>query len=89
VTLEHSSHFEEHWGIQCFVGMRKHLAWYCRGSSRAAELRSRMVRLNSPEEVVQCLKSYKDALAANFEPTDEAFRVYDVEGGSAFTSHHS
>jgi tRNA-dihydrouridine synthase len=65
VILEHSCHFEQHWGVQCFVGMRKHLAWYCYALPMAAELRSRMVRLNAVPEVVRCLKNYAAWLASN------------------------
>src|SRR3990172_3384403 len=70
VILEHSSHFEKHWGIPGFLGMRKHLAWYCKGSPRAAELRSQMVRLNSVSEVVECLRGYALSVSSGFAPTD-------------------
>jgi tRNA-dihydrouridine synthase len=58
VILEHSSHFEKQWGNSSFVGMRKHLAWYCRNSRGAAELRSQMVRTNNVSEVVERLRNY-------------------------------
>lgn len=67
VILEHSKHFEQHWGVSSFVGMRKHLAWYCKASPKAAELRSRMVRLNNVQEVVDCLGDYAIYLASEFE----------------------
>ncbi len=67
VILEHSKHFEQHWGLSSFVGMRKHLAWYCKASPRAAELRSRMVRLNNVKEVVDCLRDYTIYLTSEFE----------------------
>jgi len=73
VILEHSDHFEKHWGNKSFVGLRKHLAWYCKASPRAAELRSQMVRVNNVSEVVECLRSY----ASRFEPRDLAFHEHD------------
>jgi nifR3 family TIM-barrel protein len=77
VILEHAAHFERYWGGQCFVGMRKHLAWYCRSSPRAAELRARMVRLNNVDEVRHCLRNYVASVADDREFTDAAF--YDPE----------
>ncbi len=70
--LEHSSHFEKHWGLQCFVGMRKHLAWYCRGSPRAAELRSQMVQVSNVGEVMDCLRNYAASIASEFQPKERA-----------------
>ena len=58
VMLEHSNHFASNWNPSCFVGMRKHLAWYCKSSPGAAELRSQMVQVNSVGEVVECLRKY-------------------------------
>src|SRR5439155_422916 len=70
--LEESSHFEKHWGLQCFVGMRKHLAWYCRGSPRAAELRSQMVQVSNVGEVMDCLRNYTASIASEFQPKERA-----------------
>jgi len=70
VVLEHSRHFEAHWGQRCFVGMRKHLAWYCKGFAQAAELRSQMVRVNSSGEVAERLANYLRSSAG--EATDFA-----------------
>ena len=58
VLIEHCRHFQEHGTMQSFVGMRKHLAWYCYNSPGAAGLRAQMVRVSHIEEVVQCLKAY-------------------------------
>jgi nifR3 family TIM-barrel protein len=69
VILEHSGHFETHWGKQRFVGMRKHLAWYCKGFPKAAELRSQMVRVNSVGEVAERLRNYVTSVASQPEPT--------------------
>lgn len=63
VMIEHARHFEKHWGGQAFVGMRKHLAWYCRALPRAAELRAQMVRLNDVRGLVQCLDGYTASMA--------------------------
>src|SRR5919109_5186605 len=58
VILEHSHLFEKSWGTQCFVGMRKHLAWYCHTLPRSAELRFSMVRVNNAADVARCLSHY-------------------------------
>jgi nifR3 family TIM-barrel protein len=80
VMLEHSTHFESHWGSQCFVGMRKHLAWYCHASPKAAELRSLMVRVNNVAEVVECLMNYAAQLGAEFERTASTFHAHGSSG---------
>jgi nifR3 family TIM-barrel protein len=59
VLVEHSHHFETYVQERNFVGMRKHLIWYCRDFRGAAELRSRMVRVNNSAEVIQCLRDYE------------------------------
>jgi nifR3 family TIM-barrel protein len=59
VMIQHARHFEEHREKQCFVGMRKHLAWYCHATPKAAELRAQMVHVNNVDELVQCLSAYK------------------------------
>jgi hypothetical protein len=40
------------------MAMRKHLTWYCRNFRGAAEMRAHMTRVNSAEEVRQCLMKY-------------------------------
>lgn len=77
VILEHAAHFENHWGRSCFVGMRKHLAWYCHFSPRAAELRAQMVRLNGVDEVFDCLSAYALSIDSLFEPATGARRGHD------------
>ena len=77
VLLEHSRHFEKHSMIRNFVGMRKHLAWYCYDSPRAAELRAQMVRVNRIEEVVQCLRAYAGLLGSQFDPDEAVFQKPD------------
>ncbi|MET0503448.1 MAG: tRNA-dihydrouridine synthase [Candidatus Binatia bacterium] len=70
VLLEHCCHFEKNSMIRSFVGMRKHLAWYCYDSPGAAELRAQMVRMNDIGEVVECLKAYSDRLGLRCEPVE-------------------
>ena len=57
VILEHSSRHGEAAG-ENFVGIRKHLTWYCRGFRGAAEMRSQMVRVKTADEVKQCLFNF-------------------------------
>jgi tRNA-dihydrouridine synthase len=66
VIVEHARHFETYVQIRNFVGMRKHLIWYCRDFRGAAELRAKMVRVNNTDDVIQCLHEYanwRDALS--------------------------
>jgi tRNA-dihydrouridine synthase len=79
VMIEHSSHFERHAQVRSFVGMRKHLAWYCKGTPGAAELRAQMVRVNNIAEVVERLQNYAAALGTWFEPTDIALYEHGYE----------
>ena len=58
VIVEHAQHFESYVQIRNFVGMRKHLIWYCREFRGAAELRAKMVRVNNTNDVIQCLREY-------------------------------
>jgi tRNA-dihydrouridine synthase B len=88
VMLEHAAHFEDHWGIQSFVGMRKHLAWYCHSSPKAAELRAQMVRLNSVAEVVKCLSAYAASVDARFEATKMARCQQDSGTNFAFLGYN-
>jgi nifR3 family TIM-barrel protein len=59
VVVEHARHFETYVQERNFVGMRKHLIWYCRDFRGAAELRTKMVRVNNAAEVIQCLRDYE------------------------------
>jgi tRNA-dihydrouridine synthase len=58
VISEHSSHHEQQASSENFVGIRKHLTWYCRGFRGAAEMRSQMVRVRTAGEVEQCLHNF-------------------------------
>jgi len=78
VLLEHSRHFEKHSMIRSFVGMRKHLAWYCYDSPGAAELRAQMVRVSHIEELVQCLRAYAETLDLRIRPSDSALLEHDA-----------
>jgi tRNA-dihydrouridine synthase len=57
VISEHSRHHEQVAG-ENFVGIRKHLTWYCRGFRGAAEMRSQMVRVKTAEDVKRCLVNF-------------------------------
>ena len=59
VIIEHAHHFETYVQERNFVGMRKHLIWYCRDFRGAAELRTKMVRVNGTADVIQCLRDYE------------------------------
>ncbi|HEY7320271.1 MAG TPA: tRNA-dihydrouridine synthase [Candidatus Binatia bacterium] len=86
VLLEHSRHFAKYSMLRSFVGMRKHLAWYCHESPGAAELRAQMVGASCIEEVIHCLGTYAarfglglktiDLAASDddFSPANAAFR---------------
>ncbi|HEX6437140.1 MAG TPA: tRNA-dihydrouridine synthase [Candidatus Binatia bacterium] len=58
VISEHSQHHAQQASDENFVGIRKHLTWYCRGFRGAAEMRSQMVRVKTAGEVEQCLKNF-------------------------------
>ncbi|HEX7227999.1 MAG TPA: tRNA-dihydrouridine synthase, partial [Candidatus Binatia bacterium] len=57
VILDHSIHHQQAAG-ESFVGIRKHLTWYCRGFRGAAEMRSQMVRAKTADDVKQCLSNF-------------------------------
>ena len=59
VIIEHAHHFETYVQERNFVGMRKHLIWYCWDFRGAAELRTKMVRVNGTADVIQCLREYE------------------------------
>ncbi len=58
VALEHARVYEEIFGKERFLPMRKHLAWYAKGFEGASKLRSKLVRTESVEEVEKLLKAY-------------------------------
>ena len=58
VISEHSSHYEHEGAGKNFVGIRKHLTWYCRGFRGAAEMRSQMVRVKTADDVRRCLVNF-------------------------------
>ncbi len=49
--LEHAKVYEQVFGSDNFMPMRKHLAWYCKGFPGAGELRSKLVQANSLSDV--------------------------------------
>lgn len=54
--IEHARLYEKVFGGGHFMPMRKHLAWYCKGIPGASEMRERLVRTNSVEEVERSIK---------------------------------
>jgi tRNA-dihydrouridine synthase len=78
VLLEHSRHFEKTNMIRNFVGMRKHLAWYCCDSPGTAELRARMVRVNCIEDIIQCLRTPVGRRGSQFGLAAPALRESDT-----------
>ncbi len=78
VILEHSNYFDQVSGAPSFVGMRKHLAWYCKGIPGASKLRNQMVQAKDVGDVVRCLRNYTAMIAstgdnqspAPWEPTE-------------------
>lgn len=58
VIVEHCELFERHCGRSRFAAMRKHLTWYCRNFRGAADMRARMTRANSAEDVRLCLAEF-------------------------------
>jgi nifR3 family TIM-barrel protein len=79
VALEHGNHFARRREPSAFVGMRKHLAWYCRSIPQASALRAKLVRVNDVTDVVECLHSYAVSLAS--QPHSSEFRVMSFEDG--------
>ena len=58
VAVEHAEVYEDIFGKEWFLPMRKHLAWYAKGFEGASELRSKLVRMNSADEVKRLIKKY-------------------------------
>lgn len=54
---EHAKVYEQVFDAGYFLPMRKHLAWYAKGFPGASELRQKLVRTNSAEEVEVLTKS--------------------------------
>ncbi len=58
VAIEHAYVFQKLTPSAHFLSLRKHLAWYCRGFDNASDLRSQLIRVNSPEEVENIINSF-------------------------------
>ncbi len=54
--VEHARIFEKIFGLDNFMPMRKHLAWYCKGFPGAVEVRSKLMQTNSSKEVEEIIK---------------------------------
>jgi hypothetical protein len=79
--IEHARHFEAHWGVQCFVGMRKHLAWYCHGMPNAAELRARLVRVTNMSDALRCLEDYGETVGMRGEHAPPCYGASSFDNG--------
>lgn len=64
-ATEHAALFEQTFGSDHFVPMRKHLAWYCKGFHNASEVRQKLMRATNAQEVQQILKQATVDLASN------------------------
>lgn len=51
VMLEHAEAFVNLTPDQKFITLRKHLAWYCKGIDHATDIRMKLVRVDSVDEV--------------------------------------
>ena len=58
IAIEHARVYEEIFGKDWFLPMRKHLAWYAKGFEGVSELRSKLVRTKSADEVKKLIKEY-------------------------------
>lgn len=61
VALEHARLYEQTFQADpkySFLPMRKHLAWYIKGMPNAAEIRSKLVRANTSDEVEAICRTY-------------------------------
>jgi len=58
IALEHAKIFQKTCGVSRFVGLRKHLGWYCRGFPGARSLRAKIVRVNSLEDIETLLSPF-------------------------------
>ncbi len=62
IALDHAQLYEKSFQDQekySFLPMRKHLAWYIKHTPQAKEIRSKLVRTNSSQEVKQILQKYE------------------------------
>ena len=79
VMIEHSEHFERLCGRTRFMAMRKHLTWYCRDFRGAAEMRSKITRANSAEDVRRYVEEFTSGLSG--ESAVRGFRSGDRDCG--------
>lgn len=62
-AIEHSHLYEQAFGQDYFVPMRKHLAWYCKGFHNASEVRQKLMRAASASDVQEILEQASMDLA--------------------------
>jgi tRNA-dihydrouridine synthase B len=58
VVIEHAKRHWEIKGEKGFVQMRKNLAWYFKSIHNASDLRTQLVRVNTPQEVIDVLNAW-------------------------------
>jgi len=57
MTIEHAEYMENHLPLLPFIGIRKHLGWYCKGFEGAKELRQKLMKVNNLQEIKQIIRS--------------------------------
>ena len=57
IALEHAEKFAELLPRNHFLTIRKHLAWYTKGFDNASEVRGKLVRANSVEEIREIINT--------------------------------
>lgn len=55
-AVEHAHKHEEIWGLNNFLPVRKHLAWYCHGFPGAVELRMKLMQTTNASEVEEVIR---------------------------------
>ncbi|EKD56447.1 MAG: tRNA-U20-dihydrouridine synthase [uncultured bacterium] len=56
--LEHSNLVQELKGVKGIIEMRKHLTWYFKGVPNSKEIREKLVKVNTLEEIKQILNKF-------------------------------
>jgi tRNA-dihydrouridine synthase B len=66
IMLGHYADMLDHFGADAGMRLaRKHVAWYSRGLPGSAEFRAAVMRLTSPDAVVELVHRFYDPLIAN------------------------
>ncbi len=62
VLKEHARHHEATRGLWRFVGMRKHMGWYCKGFYKASELRVKLFQTQNAQEVEEMIDRFNTTI---------------------------